>query len=886
MRKLLSTAVAIGIFTSTSLLPAAYADVLAGTLPKINQHDSNVDITQSGTNMNIKITGGQGAVGTAEWKSFDIASDSSVNVQFTNHHQTSFNKVMATGGLSEIYGKLTDNTNCNCTYNETGKIILVNPNGILFGSGARVDVNSFTASTLGNGTNYSSSTFEEYEKNISNPGAGTLALKSTNITGKGIKVQNDAEIHGRSNVTLASDNIQTYAGSKIYTNTTKNNATSVGQVKLYTTDGVNFTYSNWGGNVANNAKSTDKAMQITLNGKIDSGSIDVFNGSTAGDINIAGADAKLYVHKANKAVMDTDGNITLTANNNIIVDNNADIAIKDSSSNASIAGNITAKAGKNLSVKNSKISTYSGNSQFGDVSLESTNGNVVLLGSTVNSDKNINVKATNGIASIQTTTGDSTGTGSTLTASNGNINVTGGTTAQIQKSTLTAKDIVVKGGNIYTADAANVNASNNITYTADTGIASFKDTTNTATNKITISALNDSLKFNNTKNKAVEIDAKSKKTIAYNNTTSSNIIQGSDPTFDANDIALTSTEGNVLLNNSNPYAPFKTTRNSLALTASNGDVNVIKTGSGNLEIANLSVDAGKNIILKAADGNLTVNGNSTFVDGSNAELLSMEAPKGSVTTTSLLDTQGVKTQILAKNNINATLTNVKDPEKGLIATTDEGDINITAKDSSNIDNLGTLSVAKIISGKDLTINAKKIVKGKGFDLADNKDGYYPNPKLGGFDDDTDRGYIEVGANNDNDGVLTINNGTKQTIDYKEFLDTEGKTGDDGYIRSHHINFDKADDTSVAGKIYLVQKIKDNTGKADDPDLTDNTKGTEGLAANLGGDTAGETASETPGSSRGAVDITIPANQGDPSQGNNNDDEDCDDTRQGEIPAGN
>lgn len=876
MRKLLSTAVAIGIFTSTSLLPVAYADVLPGTLPVINDKSSNVDITKNGTNMNIKITGGQGAIGNAEWKSFDIAGDSSVNIQFTNHHQTSFNKVMA-GSASEIYGKLTDNTLCNCTYNETGKIILLNPNGIIFGNNSVVDVNSFTASTLGG----SSSKYGEYSDVLGN-GAGTLTLRSTGTSEHGIKVLDGATIKGAKNVTLASDKILTYEGSKILTTQTDANGNvAAGQVKLVTSDGVNFQYSNWGANAVKSTTSSDKSMTLALNGQIHSGSIEAINAS-AGDLNINGSDAILKVYRATKAVQAVDGNINLVADNTITIDNNADISIENKNDWTNGNGSVSMTAGNNLSVKNSKVSTLSNrttDNKLGNVNLTSKNGNVLVNKSTITSDKDINVNASK-LASIQTLDGTASTDGSTLTASNGTINVTGGTTAQVQKSTLNAKDIVVKGGNVYTASNAKLNASNNIDVTAQTGIASFKDTTNTAGNKITITSVADSLKFNNTTNNANTVEATSYNAIAYNNTSSSNVINESDKTFNADNVSLKSTNSNVILNNKNPYAQFKDNAN-ITLTAAK-DVDVVKT-EGDLEVKNLTLSADKNILLKSADGNLKVNGNTTKI--TKADVISLEAKNGGVTTEGTFDVNKNKTQIISDNAINVTLKNVDNPEKGLIATNNSGNITINAKDSS--DNSGKLAVAKIISANDLIINASKIVKGKGYDLAENKNGYYPTPKKGGFDDDTDRGYIEVGANNDNNAKLTIN-GTE--FDYKTKLDgNDGERDSEGYIKAHHIDLGSDGSDSLAGKIYLVQKVKENTGKSDPVNVNDNTKGTEGIAANLGGDSGNDVNAEDIGSSRGGADINTGSgsgnggSQGGSQGGNPSSGADCDDNRENETP---
>ena len=72
------------------------------------------------------------------WGSFNIGSQASVDFKMPNSTSQVLNRVSATGGLSQIYGKMTAD----------GQVYLINPNGILFGSGAQVNVNSLVASSL------------------------------------------------------------------------------------------------------------------------------------------------------------------------------------------------------------------------------------------------------------------------------------------------------------------------------------------------------------------------------------------------------------------------------------------------------------------------------------------------------------------------------------------------------------------------------------------------------------------------------------------------------------------------------------------------------------------------------------------------------------------
>jgi filamentous hemagglutinin family protein len=71
------------------------------------------------------------------WDSFSIGSKASVEFVQPSKHAVALNRVVG-ASPSEILGRLSAN----------GQVFLVNPNGIVFGNGARVDVGGIVASTL------------------------------------------------------------------------------------------------------------------------------------------------------------------------------------------------------------------------------------------------------------------------------------------------------------------------------------------------------------------------------------------------------------------------------------------------------------------------------------------------------------------------------------------------------------------------------------------------------------------------------------------------------------------------------------------------------------------------------------------------------------------
>ena len=91
-------------------------------------------ITQSGTTTTINQTTQNLSL---NWKSFDIAPTETVNFVQPSASSIAVNRIFDTNG-TQILGRL----------NANGQVYLINPNGILFGRGALVNVGALAASTL------------------------------------------------------------------------------------------------------------------------------------------------------------------------------------------------------------------------------------------------------------------------------------------------------------------------------------------------------------------------------------------------------------------------------------------------------------------------------------------------------------------------------------------------------------------------------------------------------------------------------------------------------------------------------------------------------------------------------------------------------------------
>ncbi|WP_420225831.1 filamentous hemagglutinin N-terminal domain-containing protein [Pigmentiphaga litoralis] len=91
-------------------------------------------ITQAGNGMTV-VQGTDKAI--LNWGSFNIGSQASVDFKQPGMGSVALNRVVG-NDASQIFGSLTAN----------GSVFLVNPNGVMFGAGARVDVGGLVASTL------------------------------------------------------------------------------------------------------------------------------------------------------------------------------------------------------------------------------------------------------------------------------------------------------------------------------------------------------------------------------------------------------------------------------------------------------------------------------------------------------------------------------------------------------------------------------------------------------------------------------------------------------------------------------------------------------------------------------------------------------------------
>ena len=772
-RKISAAIVAAGMMVMNSAPVLATVDVNA--LPQFKGGNNvNVqtgdDITGNFTggkpDMNVQIQGDAGSVGTANWNSFDIGSNKHVNFEFTAHNQTSLNRVEAAGGMSQIYGQMTNSCGSNCGYASTGKVILINPNGVLFGTGANVNLNSFTVSTLDG----------QYTPGADGTKGGSLTLtpntsEAYNGKNKGIiAVQDGATIYGDKAVNFAADNrIILYEGSKIKTNIgnnakyTSGTPLAMGNVRLVTADGVTFKYENNGATTdmpQNSFKASNKEMNIDVQGYIESGKVDIRNYSS-------NVNSELNVYKgtikAVKAVKGNDGSIWLTANNHVVVDDSNLITSNMEGADAVDGGNIQILAGKIASVKDSKFDAV------GNIKSESVNSNAIVENSIVNAGKNVDIKAKN-IASIQKS--------SKITADN--IAINGVSKANILNSKLNAsKNITISSDNSISTVASDILADNNIEVTSK-GDVSLADST-----------------FAKTKDGGIT-GAASVKVTAKNDITDASV---SGSTFNGNVVAVESTNGNIKLgdldkkqfNSAIDPAQFKAAQN----------IEIVKE-QGDLTVPKWSFEAGNDVLLQAKAGKVQF-AQDAADNFKSAKHIKLKAQTDITTDTNAVDLKNIQTTMEAGKDIDVKIKGAGERSNALIAKAGQN-MNVTAE--------GNLAVSELISQGNMTLKADNILSGS--PKASN-DHYFKNPGDHSQDSDDPRAYIEVG-------------GTFTTYETARGADEEGKdkfnvsdstdlTNDGQYNKKHLIEFGNNNDE----KVLLVNKRPVNYQK-DEPNLPGAGKG--------------------------------------------------------------
>jgi filamentous hemagglutinin family protein len=123
----------------------------------VTQSGSTTTITQSSQNLSLS------------WKSFNVGTTETINFVQPSATAIAVNRIYDTNG-SQILGRM----------NANGQVFLINPNGVLFGAGAQINVGGLVASTL----DLNDASLNSNSRSFGGTGAGSVVnLGSINATG-------------------------------------------------------------------------------------------------------------------------------------------------------------------------------------------------------------------------------------------------------------------------------------------------------------------------------------------------------------------------------------------------------------------------------------------------------------------------------------------------------------------------------------------------------------------------------------------------------------------------------------------------------------------------------------------------------------------------------
>ena len=877
--KKLASALVLLSFLSYMPLSSTMAFALdAGALPDLN-NSINGSVTTSGNKMDVVVNGGTGAVGQFDWNSFNVGSNAHVNFGFTANSQTSLNRVLASGGLSQIYGKLTNScAGADCSsYMGTGKVILINPNGIMFGNGSQVDLNSFTATTfdLKGAKNISDMTETElqaYKNQLNIKGVdqkGNVILsdmvsKAHFVRDGVLKTKDGAAVtlEGTNfnidkSLGIAADDVVVYKDSLIKTSLEPNYGgnqdpskhwQTFSNVRIVTGDGVNFTYE-INGNIKNHEAVKNENSNLVNNisiadSTIESGAVYVDNAGVkdGSDINIKNSVVKGY-----KLIEGDFGDIIIQGQNDVIVDNSSLLTentrrINDHNinTNSQNGGRILISAGKNIDLKNSKVSTAHSNKNYGSTGVAGANAGDVTL---IANKGNVNVENTNvqakGNVTVDASNGSIKATNSVLRARNYDKEDTAAANIT-KKLILNAKDSVAldntysESTNYTTLKADKVDVKNNSTMHSDKNINMFgKDTTiadstiqykgllnfvedESILNNVTIAGTTGFNSYANdlnlTTNGNLTIDnnnllKRGFSAIPDEDTLAMNVTLKEYGNHDS--VALESTKGKVTVKNNSDIATNKGditvkaldktngevfVQNSKLAAAANVDIKQALTHNAGTHITKDSTLSGQNIKLTTTNSDADINADlANFANLNYSERLVLNAGRdNNITGTGNLNATRVDFNAAGNNNLNIT-GNIKTDE-----TTFNGNINnITATGDVTLKN--TELKAKDSSAPE---NTKTIVNAGGNFTTDSTALKVNNTKLIA-NADKDTNIIVKDVNNKKAGIEINAKYTSDQLSNKTVtIDAADGTLAISKIKAGNLNLD-ANDTFLAALTDLT-----------------------------------------------------------------------------------
>ncbi|RGP54296.1 beta strand repeat-containing protein, partial [Pseudomonas abyssi] len=330
-------------------------------------------ISQDGNSLNVQQNSDKLIT---NWDSFDIGAGNTVNFYQPGSNSVALNRVIGEDA-SAIYGNL----------NANGKVFLVNPNGVLFGEGAAVNVGALVASTLSlsdqdfNDGNYQ---FQGDGNNAAVINRGSITADGGAVALLGGQVSNHGIIQAnQGTVALAAGDKITldFAGDGLL-NVTVDEGTIDALVENHQLVRAN------GGQVVMTANATNALLQTVVNntGIIEaqtldnqSGTIVLKGGFNGGTVNVAGTLDASAPDSGDGGFIDTSGahvkiaggtQVTTKANNGTtgewLIDP-TDFTISASSDALTDSGIGAATLSANLENNNVTLATVDGGTEAGDM---------------------------------------------------------------------------------------------------------------------------------------------------------------------------------------------------------------------------------------------------------------------------------------------------------------------------------------------------------------------------------------------------------------------------------------------------------------------------------------------------------------------------------------
>ncbi len=678
-----------------SMLPSFALD--ANATPDLNSSINGGYVGKNPTNSNkfdVNVEAGKGGVAQFDWNSFNVGSNITVDWIFHNANQTAINRVLNSGGMSEIYGKLTSScANGSCGNERSGNVILINPNGILFGGGSNVNLNSFTASTKdikglrniqdvmrdgggyldgvltptivnGNNKNYKFGGADQltakykygniiaYEPASSINGFGDGVIGVIKADGASFNTGYDKDGHPTTNaigVNLIADKIdvkdttiQTYVPKQNADGTYDNNGNykyypgiSRSSVKLITADGVNFKYDSFGDSQA--VETFEKRGVNKDNHGVSIADSTIWTG-TAQIKNATDADVKIKNSRviANKIKDNVSGQIAIKSLRDVVIEDSrletlhASIDDIENAKNHKY-GDIDIDADRNIISKNSRIATL--NSRINNIAGKNPVGNINL-----NAGNGVLIQVNKNKEDVPAADG-----GRLDVSAGGNLNIKAGLTDVIIEDTTGKnwvdglKNVKIEGSNVY-IDGVTVQGSR-----VDVIAGGVDKNANVSDTDIAGYPVGE-IEITNAKINAAYDGDKTLNLLGLNTVLTDSLLQYDELNFYNNDTKNNNNLNNVLVIGSTTF--FDKNSPDLVLETT-GKLIVDNNKLQKLAYGNTAAqDQDGNIILKSINDLVTVRNNSNIATGGN---ITIDAATDAAVNSSTLTSKNGNVSVTAKN---------------------------------------------------------------------------------------------------------------------------------------------------------------------------------------------------------------------------------------------